>query len=101
MDLVIEMGASLDILVNTGRPTAPIAQSTTNNPVAHSVSSRIGARGLSPLMENDDDDDDDNGDEGAALLGQKMTTVKTFSTRTFSSPLNSEGHCNVSPPQVH
>ena len=49
------MGESLDTLVNRDQPTSP---SAAEDRVADSVSSRVGARGLSPLLEKDEKDED-------------------------------------------
>ena len=46
--IVTDMGESLDTLVNTERPTSPPAA---NDRVEDLVSSRMGARGLSSLLE--------------------------------------------------
>ena len=49
------MGESLDTLVNRDQLVSPfIAEER----VANSVSSRAGARGLSPLLEKDEEDED-------------------------------------------
>ena len=50
-----EMGESLDTLVNTEGPTSSFAA---DDRVAYSVSLRIGAIGLSPLLEKDEEDED-------------------------------------------
>ena len=52
---VTDMGESLDTLVNKDRPVSPPAA---DERVADSVSSRVSARGLSPLLEKDEEDDD-------------------------------------------
>ena len=88
------MGANLDIMVNTKRPASLAAQSA-NDRITDSVSSWIGPRGLSPLMEKDEEDDVD--DKGETLLGQKMTTMKTFPTETFGGPMIGKSHCNTMP----
>ena len=50
-----DMGESLDTLVNRDQPASP---SVAEDRVANSVSSRAGARGLSPLLEKDEEDED-------------------------------------------
>ena len=49
------MGENLDTLVNTKQlASSPVV----DDGVVDSMSSRIGARGLSPLMEKDEEDED-------------------------------------------
>ena len=74
MATVTNMGESLDTLVNTEQPaSAPVA----DNQVADSVSSRRGARGLSPFLEKDEEEEDWVG-KGLPDLGQKTTSMKAF-----------------------
>ena len=90
------MGESLDTLVNTEGPTSSFAA---DDRVASSVSLRIGAIGLSPLLENDEEDEDWVGTR-TLVLGQKTTTVKAFPSGTFGGSLVSKGHCDVSQAKV-
>ena len=53
--IVTNKGESLDTLVNRDQPVSP---SAAEDRVADSVSSRAGARGLSPLLEKDEEDED-------------------------------------------
>ena len=55
MAIVTDMGESLDTLVNKDQPASP---PKADDRVAHLVSLRIGARGLSPLLEKDEEDED-------------------------------------------
>ena len=50
---VTNMGESLDTLVNRDQPASP---SAAEDRVADSVSSRAGAKGLSPLLGKDEED---------------------------------------------
>ena len=52
---VTDIGESLDTFVNRDQPTSP---SAAEERVADSVSSRAGARLLSPLLEKDEEDED-------------------------------------------
>ena len=90
---VAEMGESLDILVSKDHPASPPA---IDDPVADSVSSRTGAKGLSPLLEKDEEDEDWVG-KGLPNLGQKTTTVKASPSGVFGGSMVSEGHRTVSP----
>ena len=85
LDTVTEMGANLDILMNTEKPASPTAQSATNDRVADLVSSRTSLRGLSPLMEEEEDDDVD--DKRETFLGQKTTTLKVLLIGRFGGPM--------------
>ena len=63
--VVIDMGESLDTLVNKDWLASPPAA---HDRVVDSVSSRIGARGLSPLLEKDEKDEEDEDWVGKGLL---------------------------------
>ena len=63
------------------------------------MSSRTGAKGLSPLLEKDEEDEDWVG-KGLPDLGQKTTTVKAFPSGGAGGSLFSEGHRIVSPPEM-
>ena len=65
MATVTDMLESLDTLVNKDPPASPLAP---EDRVADSVSSRIGARGLSPSLEKDEEDEDWAG-KGLPVLG--------------------------------
>ena len=90
------MGESLDTLVNRDQPSSPFA---VEDRVADSVSSRAGARGLSPLLEKDEEDENWVG-KGLPDLGQEKTTMKTFPSGVASGSLFNKGHRTVSPPKV-
>ena len=99
LSTVTEMGSNLDTLVNRDQPVSVVAEDR----VADSVSSRAGARGLSPLLEKEEEDShDDWVDEGEPIPGtmKKPTTVKTFASKIFEDSMVSEGHRTVSPPAV-
>ena len=91
-----DIGESLDSLVNRDRLASPLV---VEDRVVDSVSSRTGARGLSPLLEKDEEDEDWVGN-GLPDLGQKMTTAKAFTLGIIGESLFSEGHLIVSPPQM-
>ena len=93
---VTKMGETLDALVNT---ELLASSSIVDDRVVDSVFSRIGARGLSPLLEKDEEDEDWFG-KGIPDLGQKTTLVKALSSGTFGGSLISEGHHDVSLPKV-
>ena len=93
---VIDMGESLETLVNMEQPASSPA---TGDRVADSVSSRTGARGLSPLPEKDGEEEDWVG-KGLPDPGQKVTPVKAFQSGTFGGSMVSEGHRDISPPKV-
>ena len=93
---VAEIGESLDTLVNKDRPASPPAA---DERVADSVSSRTGARGLSPLLEKDEEDEDWVG-KGLPDLDSKTTTVKAFPSGAGAGSLFSNGHGTISPPKL-
>ena len=72
--IVTDMGESLDTLVSRDQPASP---SIAEDRVANSVSSRTGARGLSPLLEKDEEDEDWVS-KGLPDLGQQKTTMKAI-----------------------
>ena len=90
------MGESLDTFVNRDRPVSPPAA---EDRVANSVSSRAGARGLSPLLEKDEEDEDWVS-EGLPDLGQETPKIKAFPSGGAGGSLFSEGHCTISPPKM-
>ena len=63
------------------------------------MSSRIGAKGLSSLLEKEEKDEHWVG-KRTSDLGQKTTSMKAFSSGTFGGPLVSKGYCDVSPLKV-
>ena len=87
------MGESLDTLVNRDQPVSP---SAAEERVADSVSSRAGARGLSPLLEKDEEDEDWVS-KGLPDLGQEKPTMKAFPSGVAGGSLFSEGHRTLSP----
>ena len=91
-----DMGESLDTLVHIERLASPF---TAYDRVADLVSSRIGASGLSPLLEKDEEDEDWVG-KRIQDPGQKMTTVKAFPLGALGGSMVSEGHRDVSPPKA-
>ena len=93
---VTDMGESLDTLVNRDQPASPYAA---EERVADSVSSRAGARGLSPLLEKDEEDEDWVS-KGLPDLGQQTPTMKGFPLGVARGSLFSEGHHTVSPPKM-
>ena len=90
------MGESLDTLVNTERPASP---SAIEDQAAGSMSSRTGARGLSPLLEKDEEDENWVG-KGLSDLGQKTTTMKASPSCVFRGSMIRKGHRTISPPKV-
>ena len=91
------MGESLDTLVNTERPTSPLAA---HDRVANLVSSRTGARGLSPWLEKDEDEEEDWVGKGLLNLGQKTTSVKPLPLGTFGGSFVSEEHRTIAHPKM-
>ena len=81
--------------MNKDQPASP---STAENQVADSVSSRTGARGLSPLLEKDEAEDWVG--KGLPDLGQKTTTMKAFPLGVAGGSLFSEGHRTIAPPKL-
>ena len=77
----------------------PASSLAAGDQVADLVSSRTGARGLSPLLEKDEEDEGWVG-KGIPDLGQKTTSVKAFPLGTFGGSMVSEGHRDISPPKV-
>ena len=63
------------------------------------MSLRIGARGLSPLLEKDEEDENWDG-KGLPNLGQKTTTMKASPLGVFGGSMVNEGHQIVSPPKM-
>ena len=93
---VTNMGESLGTLVNKDQLASPLV---VEDRVADLVSSRTGARGLSPLLEKDEEDEDWVG-KGLPDLGQKITTMKTSPSGVFGGSMVSEGHRTISPPKM-
>ena len=91
-----DMGESLDTLVNRDQPASP---SAAKERVANSVSSRAGARGLSPLLEKDEEDDDWVS-KGLPDLDKDMPKGKSFPSGVAGGSLFSEGHRTISPPKM-
>ena len=89
------MGSDVDMLLHIDQPVSPIAA---DEKVADLVSSRAGARELSPLVEEDIEEDDKeglfSGDEE-----EKVTTVKTHPLGIVG-PAISGGHRSISRPSV-
>ena len=90
------MGASLDTLVNRDQAVSP---SAAEDRVADSVSSRAGARGLSPLLEKDEKDDDWVS-KGLPDPDKEMPKRKSFPSGAAEGSLFSEGHRTISPPKM-
>ena len=93
---VTDMGESLDTLVNRDQPGSPPAA---EERVADSVSSRAGARGLSPLLEKDEEDEDWVS-KGHPDLGQETPKMKAYPSGAATGSVFSEGHRTVSPPKL-
>ena len=93
---VTDMGESLDTLVNTEQPASP---PVVDDPVVDSVSSKTGAKELSPLLEKEEEEEDWVG-KGLPNVRQKTTSMKAFTSRTFGGSMVSEGHQIVSPPKM-
>ena len=95
LSTVTTMGSNVDMLLHADQPVSPEAA---DEKVADSVSSRVGARELPPLVEEDMEDED----EARGLLSSednKTTTVKTHPAG-IGGPAISGGHRSVSPPSV-
>ena len=90
------MGESLNTLVNRDQPGSPPAA---EERVADSVSSRAGARGLSPLLEKDEEDKDWVS-KGHPDLGQETQKMKAYPSGAATGSVFSEGHRTVSPPKL-
>ena len=93
---VTNMGESLDTLVNRDQPAS---LSAAEDRVVDSVSSRAGAKGLSPLLEKDEKDED-GVSKGLPDLGQEKTMMKAFALGAAGGSLFSEGYCTVSSPKI-
>ena len=93
---VTDMGESLDTLVNRDQPGSPPAA---KERVADPVSSRAGARGLSPLLEKDEEDKDWVS-KGHPDLGQETQKMKAYPSGAATGSVFSEGHRTVSPPKL-
>ena len=93
---VTHMGESLDTLVNRDQPASPFAA---KERVADLVSSRAGAKGLSPLLEKDEEDEDWVS-KGLPDLGQETPTLKGFPSGVARGSLFSKGHRTISPPKM-
>ena len=93
---VTDMGESLDTLVHRDQLAS---SSAAEDRVADSVSSRAGARELSPLLEKDEEDEDWVS-KGLPNLGQEKTTIKAFPSGAVGGSLFSKGHHTISPPKV-
>ena len=82
--------------MNKDRPASP---PMADDWIVDLVSSRTGARGLSPLLEKDEEDEDWVS-KGLPDLGQKTTTMKASPFGVFGGSMVSKGHRTISLPKI-